>query len=144
MSLEQDGSTRTEFEFEGQRLSVSFVEPVAEFPGVNSKVYSFIGDETKDLADIFIDAGAMTPRQRVVEGERTVEVYVSGIGRINVTRTTGEEESFEFGGYSTDRPFVTVLKGDIMQLQAAEDSIFIVSEVCCNPKYRPGRFENLT
>ncbi len=143
VSPEQGRNILTEFVIDGQRLPVSFVEHVIEpgMKGVESDIYEI--DENRDLAIISFQAEAESPRQLILEGERTIEGRFSGRGRLFVTRANGDQEVHEFDDNSSE---VTLYVGDIMKFKASEDLSphFAASEVCINPRYRPSRFQNLS
>lgn len=133
----------TSFEFEGVTQPVEFVETTNEVsPGAECDVYKFVGDDTKDLGIIRINPGCETPLQRVLKGDRTIEGYVSGSGKLVVARGNVSIETFEV----TDRPgehlSVLVRVGDTMQWKASPNSKLVAYEVCV-PPYADGRFENL-
>lgn len=130
----------TSFDFEGKTIPVNyrFTEVVAE--GVECDVYRFVGDGDKDLGIIRI-RGEMTPEQEVVEGDRTIEKFRSGAGRLKVKRSDGWVELYEFGGKSHATVSVNVQVGDEMQWFSSVGAHLTASEVCF-PPYEEGRFIN--
>jgi hypothetical protein len=110
--------------------------------GVNCDIYEFEGDKSKDLAIVGVDPGCATPLQRILQGDKTIEGYVSGSGTLTVTKSTGEKSVYEVGD-STDSFSTAVGIGDLMQWQAHPDSKLVFYEVCY-PPYTDGRFENLS
>ena len=130
------------FEFEGTSLPVRFVETQDVVEGVVCDVYTFEGDSSKDLAIIRVQPGFKTPLQRVLQGEKTIEGYVSGKGKLNITRSNNEKESFEVNENLKKPLSVTVMVGDLMQWHADKDSNLVAYEVCF-PPYKDGRFENI-
>ena len=142
MESQEKYTSLTSFEFEGKSQPVVFVQPLEVTEGVVCDVYSFVDDETKDLGIIKIEPGCKTPLQRVLQGERTIEGYVSGKGKLVVIRKENRKEIYNVGGESSEPLSVRVKVGDLMQWQAAEDSSLLVSEVCF-PPYEEGRFENI-
>lgn len=142
MDKEQNRAQLNSFEFEGKTHVVSFVETTKVAAGVECDVYRFDGDETKDLGVIRIEPGGKTPLQRVLKGDRTIEGYISGKGKLVITKpdNTQEEHLLDEG---TPKPLtVTVATGEIMQWQADKNSSLVAYEICF-PPYEDGRFENL-
>ncbi len=125
------------FSFEGKDSLVNFLETVVVRDGVECDVYEFTNDDSKDLGIIRISKGFQTPRQLVVEGDRTVEGFISGDAELYVT-SGGEINRYNFT--EPRKEYVDVAKGDIMKWIANEDSI--VYEICI-PSYEDGRFRNL-
>jgi len=124
--------------FEGADRWVVFVETVDVVKGVECDVYKFVGDDSKDLGIIRIKAGCKTPLQKVLKGERTVEGFISGKGRLVVTASDGEQKI-----YNGEKGLVVDVKiGELMQWQAVTDSELEVYEICF-PPYKDGRFENI-
>lgn len=132
----------TEFDFKGTRLPVEYVETVDVAEGVRCDVYKFVGDTEKDLAIIKIDKGFATPRQRVLKGDKTIEGYVSGVGTLTVTNSSGRSLPFSVGIGCHDSFSTLVGVGEIMQWEADKDSELVVYEVCY-PPYKAGRFADL-
>jgi len=131
------------FEWDNQPQQINFVETVQVTTGVECDVYTFANDPTKDLGIIKIKPGHKTPLQKVLQGEKTIEGFISGKGKLLVTRGDGNTEEYEVGDESHHQPSVTVLVGETMQWQAAEDSNLEAYEICF-PPYADGRFENLS
>jgi len=130
------------FEFEGNALSLTYVETQDVTKGVVCDVYTFENGSDKDLAIIRIQAGCRTPLQRILQGEKTIEGYISGKGKLVLTRKNGKTEAYIVND-SLGKPFTaTVTIGDVMQWHADKDSDLVVYEVCF-PPYKDGRFENI-
>jgi len=142
MGIEQATSQLKLFTFEGRTQPVSFVSNAEVTRGVVCDVYSFIGDPSKDLGIIKVEPGCKTPLQKVLKGERTIEGYFSGKGRLIVKTNDSSEVVYRVGDYPFESYFVTIGIGETMQWQAAEDSNLVVYEICF-PPYEDGRFENL-
>src|SRR5438552_464159 len=85
------------FTFEGTDQNVSYSETTPVTNGVTCDVYTFDGDSSKDLGVIRIKPGSKTPLQRVVQGERTVEGFISGKGQLTITKSDGKQEVFKVG-----------------------------------------------
>lgn len=130
------------FEFEGTSQSTSFVETVDVKTGVQCDVYTFNNHKEKDLGIIHLAAGCKTPLQRVLQGDRTIEGYISGRGKLVITRADGTKKEYIVDEI-TQKPFeVNVAIGETMQWQADADSQLEAYEICF-PPYRDGRYENL-
>lgn len=130
----------TSFEWNNKSQLIKFVETEKVAKGVECDVYSFIDDLTKDLGIIRIQPGHKTPLQRVLVGEKTIEGYISGKGKLVIKRVGGKEEIYEVGGKSESKLEVTVNVGDSMQWQAAAESYLTAYEICF-PPYKEGRYE---
>ena len=124
------------FLFEGREQLVSFVETLDVADGVACDVYTFDGDTTKDLGIIRINPGSKTPLQKVLKGDKTVEGYISGKGKLKITKPNGKQVVYT-------EPFaITVAVGELMQWEADPDSDLSVYEICL-PPYEDGRYENI-
>ena len=73
-------------------------------------------------------------------GEKTVEWYVSGKGKLTLTKSDGEQAVFNADG--SEPVVVTVNVGETMQWEANPDSNLVAFEICI-PPYEDGRFENI-
>lgn len=129
----------TSFEFGGQRLSIEFIETTEVTDGVECDIYKFVGDNTKDLGIIRIDANCKTPLQKVLKGDRTTEGFVSGAGKLIVSKN-GEDSIYKVK--DGDSLSVNVEIGETMQWMADENRSLKVYEICF-PPYEDGRYENL-
>lgn len=129
------------FVVDGEELPVTFVETMEVKEGVNCDVYTFDGDDTRDLAVIAVDKGTSTPLQRVLDGTKTTEGYIWGKAKLNIARASGEEEKWAFPGWQPVGRQTDVHVGDTMQWTAQDDLTFY--EIC-EPPYVDGRFENLS
>ena len=88
---------------------------------------------------IWIKSGRKTPLQKVLLGERTIEGFISGQGRLVITGPGGEQKI-----YNGEKDLAVDVKiGELMQWQASADSDLEVYEICF-PPYKEGRFENLS
>lgn len=123
-------------EFGGE--PISFVETSQVKEGVVCDVYSFDGDDQKDLGIVRVKKGYKTPLQRVLEGDKTLEIFQTGQGVLRVTNTDRIETRHSFP--SDNLAEVEIKVGDLVQWEATEDLVF--AEVCY-PPYKDGRFENL-
>jgi len=129
------------FNFEGKDQPVSFVETMHVTDGVDCDIYTFVGDSTKDLGIIRIDPSSKTPLQKVLKGDRTVEGYVSGKGKLTITKADGTQEEHIADGES-EKPVVNVEIGETMQWEADREASLVAYEICF-PPYEDGRYENL-
>ena len=141
MEAHQNTSLVTSFSFEGKVQPVSFVETLHVADGVECDVYKFAGDLTKDLGIIRVNPGKKTPLQKVLKGDRTVEGYISGKGKLTITKPDGKEEVHIADGESKE-PVVSVEIGEILQWEADTYADFVAYEICF-PPYEDGRYENL-
>jgi hypothetical protein len=82
----------TSFNFEGNEQAITYIETTHVVDGVDCKVYSFIDDDTKDLGIIKISPSKKTPLQKVLKGEKTIEGYISGKGKLTITKLDGKHE----------------------------------------------------
>lgn len=133
----------TEFVDNNQQTNrVLFVETQTVQEGVECDIYTFLDDNSQDLAIVRVKMGYKTPKQRVLSGKVTIEGYVSGSGILTITSKEGIETQYEFQSDSESSE-VVVEVGQTMQWYAksgVEDLCFY--EVCM-PPYKDGRFENL-
>lgn len=74
------------FRHQGESIEVEFVETMQVKDGVSCDVYRFRDRDTSDLAIVSVDAGAATPMQRVLQGDETVEGFLSGKGALCTPR----------------------------------------------------------
>lgn len=141
MNPEQQTDPVKSFNFEGKEQPVSFVETMHVTDGVDCDVYTFVGDTTKDLGIIKISPGSRTPLQKVLKGDRTVEGYVSGKGKLTITKGDGTQEEHIADGESK-KSVVNVGIGETMQWEADKETGLVAYEICF-PPYEDGRYENL-
>lgn len=128
----------TEFEFEGQKQKVTYIETMNVTDGVTCDVYKFDNDDTKDLGIIKVQPGFKTPLQRVLKGDRTVEGYISGNGKLIVSN--GEKEKV----HQTEKGEnlqIDIKVGETMQWRAGDETL--TAYEICFPPYEDGRYENL-
>ena len=121
--------------FDGQE--VRLVETTQVKEGVICDVYQFVNNNSKDLGIIRIEAGCKSPRQKVLKGDKTLQIYQEGKGSLEVVRENGKTENYQYPGSIVS---VEVNVGDIMQWIANE---YLVYYEICYPPYLDGRFENL-
>ncbi len=117
---------------------VEFVETMDVSAGVECDVYKFVNNDSCDLGVIRIKSGCKTPRQLVLAGDKTVEGFISGGGRLVIE---SNDDKQEYAAQSGLRILVEI--GQIMQWQAAFGTDLVVYEIC-QPPYQPGRFKNLS
>lgn len=119
-----------------ENSNLIFVERSQVKNGVVCDVYQYKDDNSKDLGIVTVSKGFQTPKQEVLKGERTLEIFISGKGSLQVTRANNTETHTYPGGPNE----VEVQIGDIMQWTADEDLVF---HEICYPPYEDGRFKNL-
>ena len=140
--MKQKTASIKNFDFEGKNQPVTFIETMHITDGVDCDVYIFDDDKFKDLGIIKIKPGYKTPLQKVLKGDSTIEGYISGKGKLTVTRMNGEKKVYEVGD-ATEKPFsVKVRVSELMQWEASGDSDLTAYEICF-PPYEDGRYENI-
>jgi len=122
---------------EFRKQKISFVESSEVCEGVTCSVYSFDGDDSKDLGIVTVRKGCKTPLQKVIAGDKTFEIFQDGKGTLNVIGVDGRKKVYNFPSDDSD---VEVTVGEMMQWEAIEDVTF--AEVCY-PPYTDGRFETV-
>lgn len=126
-----------------EKTPVELLSTTNPYDGITCESYGFVNDSSEDVAIVRIVPGGATPRQRVLEGERTVEGYVRGIGALAVESVDGSLVEYEFTGAPFTEPReVGIEVGQIMQWRAGSEEL-IFSELC-RPPYSSGRFEDLS
>ena len=129
------------FKWGNKELPVEYVETMQVREGVECDVYAFSEDQGRDLGVVRVREGHKTPRQRVVDGIRTIEGFMSGAGILRITQL--DKSPMEYVYPSQDAPAeVVVAKGQTMQWRAT-DSDLTFYEIC-EPPYQPGRYVDLT
>lgn len=121
---------------------VTFVETQIVKEGVVCDIYSFNQDNSKDLGIVTVSKGFKTPLQKILQGDKTIECFMSGAGTLTVTIGSGLAEKHAFDATTQAREIV-VKVGEIMQWQADENSDLVFYEICY-PPYKKGRFENIS
>ncbi|MBI3342168.1 hypothetical protein HY024_03530 [Candidatus Curtissbacteria bacterium] len=82
-----------------------------------------------------------TPLQRVLNGDKTIEGYIEGKGKLTITKPDGKKIVHVVG--ESSKPLeLNVKVGEIMQWQASPSSTLTAYEVCY-PPYKDGRYENI-
>lgn len=122
-------------EFSGQKIK--FIETTQVKEGVVCDVYEFEDDSSKDLGIVKVSKGLKTPLQKVLSGEKTIEIFKEGVGVLTIIGSDKQERIYTFPGEQAE---VEVKIGEIMQWEATEDLTF--AEICY-PPYKDGRFLNL-
>jgi hypothetical protein len=130
----------SEFLFYGQLWKIVNNESYEVDSGVHCDNYQIIGDSEQDLAIIKVSPNARTPRQLVKYGEKTIEVFLEGSGKLFVENERGEVVEHHFSK-GQDGNFVLISIGDKMQWIAGENGL-LFAEIC-KPPYREGRFINI-
>ena len=142
LNLEPGAQPMASFNYQGQEQKVSYIETMQVTNGVECEVYTFPEDPSKDLGIIRIEPGKKTPLQKVLKGEKTVEGYISGKGKLTITHPDDTETVFRVDGSTQEPVIVTVNIGETMQWEADKDSDLVAFEICI-PPYEDGRFENV-
>ncbi len=117
--------------------SVSFVEASKVKEGVVCDVYTFQNDTSKDLGIVNVKAGKQTPLQKVLSGDKTIEIFEKGKGTLRITDEEDKMIEYKYPGGPEE---VVVGIGELMQWEAESDLTF--AEICY-PPYEDGRFENI-
>ncbi len=131
------------FAHNNQTLPIQFIERTEVTSGVVCDVYKFINENEKDLGIITISPGKKTPKQLILDGEKTVEGYVSGKGKLYVRKKDQLESIYEVGGNQTVNFSIELKKGDSRQWLASNGDELCVYEICY-PPYQDGRFKTIT
>jgi hypothetical protein len=133
MFMEKELSIETikTFNIDGIESPVSFVETMQVADGVKCDTYTFDNRDDVDLGIIKIQPNFKTPRQKVLDGENTVEGYISGKGKLVVERNYGHTDVYDTG--TNGKIKVNVGIGDIMQWIASEDTPLMAYELCYPP-----------
>ena len=99
MFMEKELSIETikTFNIDGIESPVSFVETMQVADGVKCDTYTFDNRDDVDLGIIKIQPNFKTPRQKVLDGENTVEGYISGKGKLVVERNYGHTDVYDTG-----------------------------------------------
>lgn len=140
--LNSDSSGGIRGEFSQLHLDLANYDRIARVQfgeeGVVCDVYSFDTDDSKDLGIVRVRKGYKTPLQRVLKGNKTLEIFQSGAGTLSVKNPDGVETKHTF---PADAPNEVEIKvGDLVQWEATEDLVF--AEICYQP-HQDGRFENI-
>lgn len=129
------------FKIAHEILEVKFIETQQVKEGVGCDTYSFVNDNSRDLAIVRVKAGHKTPLQKILKGTRTIEGFLEGAAVLTVRSEDGNIKSYTFK--SSDSPKeIEVNVGQVMQWVAAPDTGLTFYEICY-PPYKDGRFENL-
>jgi hypothetical protein len=132
----------TLFSYQNKQEPIKFIETIHVTQGVICDVYEFLNDKNKDLAIIHIHTGCKTPLQKVLKGDKTIEGYLSGKGKLVVKRKNGKMNVFQFNNKKQKNTEILVNIGDTMQWIAGTKSLLVVYEICF-PPYKDERYENL-
>ena len=117
---------------------VEFVETQVITDGVECDVYSFENDDAKDLGIIRIKKGFKTPKQIVLQGDKTIEGFLVGAADLSCGHDSDRETIFSYSDNSYGSE-TAIEVGEWMQWSADGDSVLY--EICY-PPYKEGRFEN--
>ena len=125
--------------FKNQKIT--FVESYEVVSGVTCDVYSYNNQTSKDLAIVTVLAGHKTPLQRVLQGSKTIEGFVSGEGALQIIDTNNEKQTYTFSDKLSTPPQVVQIN-QCMQWTASREHDLVFFEEC-HPPYKEGRFENI-
>jgi hypothetical protein len=128
-------------EYSGQKRGVRFVETQQVKEGVECDIYTFVDDDTRDLAIVRVQKGSKTPMQLVLRGDETIERYISGTGELRVYSSSDGVKAYPFKDGDGPQDVVVNI-GERMQWTADNDSELSFAEVC-TPSYQDGRFQDL-
>jgi hypothetical protein len=126
---------------EFKNRKVSFIETMQVKDGVECDTYSFIDDDTQDLAITCVTRGFKTPLQKILQGSKTIESFLEGKGMLTVQLEDSTTNTYDLDATSINKE-VEVKVGQIMQWTAPEDTDLVFYEICDLP-YQDGRFEDL-
>ncbi len=143
MTGRQTSAPLKTFNFEGKELPLIFRETLPVTDGVECDTHWFVGDKSKDLGIIRIEPGKKTPLQKVLKGDRTIEGFVSGKGKLTITRKDGPDITYPVDDEENKPLVVDVQIGELMQWEAAPGERLVAYEVCF-PPYEDGRYENIS
>lgn len=119
--------------------AITFIETQQVKEGVEADIYTFDNDSSKDLAMVRVMAGKITPLQRILKGEKTIEGFLEGTGTLTITDSMGKQSVHRFPEQVETE--VTLTINNTMQWHADSDLTFY--EICW-PPYEDGRFQNLS
>jgi len=116
---------------------VEYVETSQVKEGVRCDVYNFTNTTEKDLGIITVDSACTTPWQKVLKGDKTLEIFLEGEGSLIIVGHDNQQVEYKYPGGPKE---VEVKVGELMQWRAKEKLIF--AEICY-PPYEEGRFQNI-
>lgn len=117
-----------EIVYDNTTFQTSFIETVDVKDGVKCDVYSFDSDDSKNLGVLSILAGKCSPCQRVLQGDETLQIHVSGKATLVITEVDGAKTDYKYPGA---KEVVAVRPGQVMQWFADEDLQYY--EICTPP-----------
>jgi len=138
--MAEQNSKLTIFKLADEKQLVTYIETMQVKQGVSCDVYEFSEDRQKDLGIVTVAEGCKTPLQKVLKGDKTIEGFISGSGKLTVTKD-GKKTVYEFRDGNSKEVQINV--GEIMQWHADGGSDLVFFEICY-PPYEDGRFENLS
>jgi hypothetical protein len=130
----------SEIHFKGQIWKIKNNDTYEVAFGVYCDNYEIVGDSEQDLAVVHVCPNARTPRQLVKYGERTIEVFLSGSGKLIIETASGTVQEHYFAENQSGN-YVMVAIGEKMQWIAGNKGLRFVE--ICKPPYKDGRFENI-
>jgi len=124
-----------------QTEPVTYTESQSIKDGVVCDVYLFVENQSKDLSIVTVSKCCCTPKQKVLKGEKTLEIYLNGSGKLFVTSTLGIEKEHYFPNNENIQQIEVVI-GETMRWHADTDSDLQFAEICW-PPFAPDRFEEI-
>ena len=129
------------FCFENQTWNLVNNESYEVAPGVHCDSYEIVGNIEQDLAVIRVSSNAKTPKQVVMKGNQTIELFMKGEGNLIVEDLRGETHVFHFDE-SQSGEYLQVNIGEKMQWIAGNEGLQFAE--ICSPPYKEGRFVTVT
>jgi len=130
------------FTFGNEELPAQYQETVTVTEGVECDIYALGATNLQDLALISVSPGKHTPVQRVLQGEETIEGYLSGKGKLAIIQKDGSIAEYTVDG-TTEGFTYSVQIGETMQWQADGKEPLEIFEICF-PPFEEGRFQNIS
>jgi hypothetical protein len=122
---------------DGDFVRCAFVKVDHVAPGVVAYLYDPIDVSEFDVARVEVAPGNRTPRQRVLNGSRTIERFDSGGGTFTHVRQ-GTQTEYRFPSKIEE---IEVQVGDEMQWLAGDGGLIFIE--LCWPPFAAGRFLDL-
>lgn len=130
----------SEYTFEDQSWKIILNQSYEVIPGVYCESYTIVGDLDKDIAIVYMLPNSKTPLQLVRSGEKTVEVFMCGDGKLVVENNSGTVFEYFFDNNECGK-YVIIKIGEKMQWIAGEIGLQFAE--ICEPPYKDDRFETV-
>jgi hypothetical protein len=131
----------TSFVVNGESVTIIFIETQQVSEGVECDVYTFLHDDSRDLAIVTVIKNHKTPLQRIVSGTKTIEGFVSGSGTLSIGSIDETVKIYSFNSKSEPHEVIVSIN-QTMQWCAVGDNLRFYE--ICEPSYADGRFETLS